>query len=130
MFDTAATRIVISPAATAATAAAVVAVPETVMGSLHFLWPLRHCMEDEKPTRMQKDAPRSVYTVQGTRRTRTSNISCKMKIALCNFRAPGCVNATGKARQKRQAREGTKFTRLRTRLLSDDPCMTRGKKHS
>ena len=46
MFDTAATRIVISVAAAAADTAGV------AVGILHFLWPLRHCMEDEKPTRM------------------------------------------------------------------------------
>ena len=51
MFDAAGTR----SAAAADTAAAVVS--GTVMavgraGVLHFLWPLRHCMEDEKPTRM------------------------------------------------------------------------------
>ena len=47
MFDTAATRIVISVAAAAADTAGV------AVGILHFLWPLRHCMEDEKPTRME-----------------------------------------------------------------------------
>ena len=44
MFDTAATRIVISVAAADTAGVAV--------GILHFLWQLRHCMEDEKPTRM------------------------------------------------------------------------------